>query len=97
QAQHHLALQGRIAAQFPVVIPVESRLVTIEHNLYFFVGAGRPQPAARLGSVAADRRDRAGRADHLHARHSAVAATATASAATTSHVAAQRAAVDATT
>src|SRR5262249_53069396 len=39
QTQHHLALQGWIAAEFPVVIPVESRLVTIKHNLYFFVGA----------------------------------------------------------
>src|SRR5689334_4792561 len=88
QAQHHLALQGRIAAQGPVVIPVESRFVTIENNLYFFVGAGSSQSAARFGSVGAtaDRCNRAGRADHLHARHSAVAPTTTASASTTSQV-----------
>src|SRR6185437_15814342 len=64
QLQHHLALQGRIAAQFPVVIPVESRLVTVEHNLYFFIGAGSSWPTVRFGTVAAaaDSRDRAGRA-----------------------------------
>src|SRR6185437_6131282 len=64
QLQHHLALQGRIAAQFPVVIPVESRLITVEHNLYFFIGAGSSWPTVRFGTVAAaaDSRDRAGRA-----------------------------------
>ena len=71
-----------VVAQLPVVQPVERRLVAVEHDLYFFVGAGRPRPAARLRPVAAaDRGDRAGRAAYLHALQSAsAAATATAAA-----------------
>src|SRR5258705_11987850 len=51
QAQNHLAFQGWVIAQLPVVQPVERRLVAIEHDLYFFIGASRPWPAAGLRSV----------------------------------------------
>src|SRR5712692_11727472 len=60
QAQNHLAFQSWVIAQLPVVQPVERRLVAIEHDLYFFVGAGRTRPAPRLRSVGTgDRRYRA--------------------------------------
>src|SRR5206468_11274146 len=49
--------------QPPVVQPVQRRVVSIEHVLYFFVGAGRTWRAACLRSVGAgDRCDRADRA-----------------------------------
>src|SRR5229473_2056943 len=58
QAQNHLAFQGRVIAQLSVVQPVKRRLVAIEHDLYFFVGAGRTWSAACLRSVGAgDRSD----------------------------------------
>src|SRR5438445_10533721 len=84
QAQNHLALQGWVIAQLPVVQPVERRLVAVEHDLYFFVGAGRPRPAARLRSVGAgDRGDRADCAAYPHTTNPASSATASASAAAT--------------
>src|SRR6267142_2521855 len=84
QAQNHLAFQGWIIAQLPVVQPVERRLVAIEHDLYFFVGAGRTRPAARLRSVGAgDRRDRADSAAYPHTTNPSYSATASASAAAT--------------
>src|SRR5258708_9088141 len=67
QTQNHLAFEGWVIAQLPVVQPVERRLVAIEHDLYFFVGASRPWPAACLRSVGAgDRRDRADCAAYPH-------------------------------
>src|SRR5713101_2698527 len=112
QAQNHLAFQGWVIAQLPVVQPVERRLVAIEHNLYFFVGAGRTLPAACLRPVGAgDRGNRADFAAYPHTTNPASSATASASAAAThtataaatasaasspSHTAAQRGDVDAT-
>src|SRR5438270_8328810 len=98
QAQHHLALQCRIDAQCPVVVPVESRFITIEDDLNFFISAGSPWAAVGLGSAvaAADPRDGTFRAGHLQTGPAHAAAT-TASAATTTNIAAQRAGIDATT
>src|SRR5438132_6471782 len=111
QAQNHLALQGRVIAQLPVVQPVERRLVAIEHDLYFFVGAGRTWPAARLRSVGAgDRCDRADRAAYPDTTNPASATASScpapihtptpvatsASSATASYTAAQGGDVDAT-
>src|SRR2546426_3114844 len=108
QAQNHLAFQGWVVTQLPVVEPVERCLVAIEHDLYFFVGAGRTWPAACLRSVGAgDRCDRADRAAYpdttnpASATASACAAAPTpvatsASSATASYTAAQGGDVDAT-
>ena len=46
EPQQHLAAQGRILAQLPVVDPVERRLVPIEDDLDFLVGPARA-PARR--------------------------------------------------
>src|SRR5262249_7693613 len=111
EAQHHLAFQGRVVAQFPVVQPVERRLVAIKDDLYFFVGAGRPRSAARLRPVfAADGGTRPDRTTCAHPASSAppaagaatadsatTAAAATGPSATASHAAVQRGGVDATT
>src|SRR6516162_826384 len=60
QAQNHLAFESWVIAQLPVVQPVERCFVAIEHDLYFFVGAGRTWPTACFWSVGAgDRGDRA--------------------------------------
>src|SRR5207245_5962784 len=84
QAQHHLTFQGWVIAQLPVVQPVERRLVAIEHDLYFFVGAGRTWPAACLRSLGAgDRGDRADGAAYPHTTNPASSATVSASAAAT--------------
>src|SRR5713226_6364215 len=84
QAQNHLAFQGWVIAQLPVVQPVERRLVAIEHDLYFFVGASRTWPAACLRSVgASDRGDRADCAAYSHTTNPASSATVSASAAAT--------------
>src|SRR5437667_6911927 len=84
QAQNHLAFQGWVIAQLPVVQPVERRLVAVEHDLYFFVGACRTWPAACLRSVGAgDRGDRADCAAYPHTTNPASSATASASAAAT--------------
>src|SRR6266852_3603230 len=94
QAQNHLASQSWVIAQLPVVQPVERRLVAIEHDLYFFVGASRTWPAACLRSVGAgDRGDRADCAAYPHTTNPASSATAVATAssssAAASHTAAQ--------
>src|SRR6266852_4129162 len=82
--QNHLAFQGWVIAQLPVVQAVERRLVAIEHDLYFFVGAGRTWPAACLWSVGAgDRGDRADCAAYPHTTNPASSATASAAAAAT--------------
>src|SRR5439155_6266528 len=66
------------------VQPVERRFVAVEHDLYFFVGAGRTWPAACLRSVGAgDRGDRADCAAYAHTTNPASSATASASAAAT--------------
>src|SRR4029077_9669262 len=105
QAQNHLAFQSWVIAQLPVVQPVERRLVAIEHDLDFFVGAGSTRPAACFRSVGAgDGGDRADGAAYPHTTNPAssatvsanAVATASASSATTSHTAAQRGEVDAT-
>src|SRR5713101_3548829 len=111
QTQNHLAFQGWVITQLPVVQPVERRLVAIEHDLYFFVGAGRTRPAACLRSVGAgDRGDRADCAAYSHTTNPSASSGASASAthtstpiastsassATTSHTAAQGGDVDAT-
>src|SRR6185369_8205413 len=98
QAQHHFALQCRIDAQCPVVIAVESRLVTIEHDLNFFVGARSFRAAVGFGPAvtAANPRDGTFRASHLQTG-SAHAATTTASTATTTYIAAQRPGINTTT
>src|SRR2546427_9188311 len=84
QAQNHLAFQGWVIAQLPVVQPVERRLVSIEHDLYFLVGARRTWPAACLRSVGAgDRCDRADRAAYPDTTNPASSATASAGAAAT--------------
>src|SRR5260370_5477142 len=85
QTQNHLAFQGWVIAQLPVVQPVERRLVAIEHDLYFLVGAGRTWSAACLRSVgASDRRDRADCAGYPDTTNPASSATASAAAAHTS-------------
>src|SRR6266852_6266209 len=84
QAQNQLAFQGWVIAQLPVVQAVERRLVAIEHDLYFFVGAGRTWPAACLWSVGAG--DRGDRADYVacpHTTNPAPSASVSASAAAT--------------
>src|SRR5207237_10343475 len=84
QAQDHLAFQGWVIAQLPVVQSVERRLVTVEHDLYFFVGAGRNWPPACLRSVGAgDWGDRADCAAYAHTTNAACSATASASAVAT--------------
>src|SRR5260370_488179 len=84
QAQNHLAFQGWVITQLPVVQPVERRLVAIEHDLYFFVGAGRTWPAACLRSLGAgDRGDRADCAAYPPTTNPASSATVSASAAAT--------------
>src|SRR5215831_21044449 len=92
QAQNHLAFQGWVIAQLPVVQSIERRLVAVEHDLYFFVGAGRTWPAACLRSVGAgDRADRTDCATYPHTTIPASSATAR-----TSAVAPHTAAADAT-
>src|SRR5438445_11136096 len=84
QAQNHLAFQCWVIAELPVVQPVERRLVAIEHDLYFLVGARRTWPAACLRSVGAgDRCDRADRAAYPDTTNPASSATASAGAAPT--------------
>src|SRR5437899_3153320 len=84
QAQNHLAFQGWVIAQLPVVQPVERRLVAIEHDLYFLVGAGRTWPAACLRSIGAGNwGDRADYAACPHTTNPASSATAGASSAAT--------------
>src|SRR5229473_1832661 len=84
QTQNHLAFQGWVIAQLPVVQPVERRLVAIEHDLYFLVGAGRTWSAACLRSVGtSDRSDRADCAAYPHTTNPASSATASAAAAHT--------------
>src|SRR6266566_73188 len=84
QAQNHLAFQGWVIAQLPVVQPVEGRLVAIEHDLYFLVGAGRTWPAACLRSIGAGNwGDRADYAACPHTTNPASSATAGASSAAT--------------
>src|SRR4029077_11899671 len=79
QAQNHLAFQGWVVAQLPVVQPVEGRLVTIEHDLYFLVGPGRTWSAACLRSVgASDRSDRADCTAYAHTTNPASTASAAA-------------------
>src|ERR1051326_3186547 len=69
QAEYHLSFERRVVAQLPVVQPVERRLVTVEHDLYFFVGGGGSRPAAGFRPVAGgDRGDRAGRAAYPNTR-----------------------------
>src|SRR5262249_3856882 len=101
--------QGWVIAQLPVVQPIERRLVAVEHDLYFFVGASGTRPAACLRSVrAGDRADGADFAPYPHTTNSASStcvsasaaatctATAASSSATASHAAAQQSDVDAT-
>src|SRR5215472_1339200 len=107
QAQNHLSFQRWVIAQLPVVQPVKRRLVAVEHDLYFFIGARRTLPAACFWPVAAgDPGDRADCATSpatnpacpasAASTHTAAAvATATASSAA-SHTAAQGGNVDAT-
>src|SRR5579864_8579852 len=111
QTQNHLAFQGWVIAQLSVVQPVERRLVAIEHDLYFLVGAGRAWSAACFRSVGTG--DRSDRADYAACPTTNPATSATASAAATpppppaapppcssataAHTAAQGSDVDATT
>src|SRR5262249_61382570 len=84
QAQDHLAFQGRVIAQLPVVQLVERRLVFVEHDLYFFVGAGRARPATGLRSVGTgDWGDRADYTAYPRTTNPACSAAASASAAAT--------------
>src|SRR5207302_11059130 len=80
QAQNHLAFQCWVIAELPVVQPVERRLVAIEHDLYFFVGAGSTWPAACFRSVdTGDRGDRADGAAYSRTTNPASSATVSAS------------------
>src|SRR5260221_3357340 len=82
QPQNHLAFQGWVIAQLPVVQPVERRLVAIEHDLYFFVGASGTWPAACLWSVGGG--DRGDRADYAACPTTNPASSATVSASSAS-------------
>ena len=65
QPQDHLALQRRIVAQLAVVEAIQRRLVAIEHDLNFFVGAReRLAPSRRAVDRYRRSRDRARRARH---------------------------------
>src|SRR5690606_13111104 len=57
EAQHHLSAQRRIRAQLAIVKPVQRRLVTIEHDLNFFVGPAGER--ARAVAAAAGERSTA--------------------------------------